>query len=62
MLNKIMIVVKKIILGFLFIYAFNSLMFSLDVNIPINFLTVSFVSVFGMPALICLSLFSLFIF
>ena len=47
MLNKIMIVVKKIILGFLFIYAFNSLMFSLDVNIPINFLTVSFVSVFG---------------
>ncbi len=62
MLNKVMFVVKKIILGFLFIYAYNTILFSLDLNIPINIFTIFLVTILGMPALIGLSLFSLFIF
>ena len=46
MLNKIMIVVKKIILGFLFIYAFNSLMFSISFWNASTYLSISIFTVY----------------
>lgn len=61
-MNKIFWLLKKAIFGFLFLYAYNSFMFSLGLNIPINIFTVIFVTVLGFPGLIGLCLFSLFIF
>ena len=61
MLNKIIFILKKIILGFLFIYGYNTFMFSLNLNIPINIFTISIVTIFGLPALVGLSLFNIFI-
>lgn len=51
-------VIKKIILSTLFIYSFDVFATSLGVSIPINFVTVFLVSVFEIPAILCLILFS----
>ena len=60
MLKKIIAVAKKITFAFLFIYAFNKLAVSINIIIPLNFITVGLVSVLGVPALFMLVLFSIF--
>lgn len=59
MLKKILSFVKKIILGFLFIYAFNKLGVTTNMLIPLNFITVFLVGILGIPALIILIMFSI---
>lgn len=58
-MKKIIILIKKIILGMLFIYAYNKMTLPLNIMIPINIYTVIFVSICGIPAIITLILFSL---
>ncbi|MGM9881288.1 MAG: pro-sigmaK processing inhibitor BofA family protein [Bacilli bacterium] len=62
MFNKIFRILKKVIFGFLFLYAYNSFMFSLGFNIPINVFTVAFVTILGFPGLVGLCFLSLFVF
>lgn len=62
MINKVLIVIKKVILSILFLYAFNIVVYPLNMVIPINVINVLFVTFFGLPFIICFCLFSLFIF
>ena len=62
MLKKLCSLVKKIIIGFLFIYAYNVIIFPLNMTIAFNLVTILLVTFFGFPAIIGLCLFSLFIF
>lgn len=51
MLKKIAIVLKKIVLAFLMLYGLNYFISSLQIYIPINIITVSIVSLLGVPGL-----------
>ena len=59
MIKKIINILKKFILAVLFIYTYNKLTIPLNIYIPINFFTVFFVSVCGIPSILVLILFSL---
>lgn len=59
MLKKIFIVIKKIIMAVLFIYAYNKLALPLNVVIPMNVITVCLVAICGIPSILMLVLFSL---
>lgn len=61
MLNKLFSLFKRIIFAGLLLYTYDSVnVFSRGV-IPINFITLLLVTVFGIPALFCLVLFSFLI-
>lgn len=53
-MKKILMVIRKIVVGFCIIYAFNLVVTGLDIFIPINFITVGVVSILGMPGLLAL--------
>ena len=53
-MKKILWVVKKIILAFCLIYAFNLIVVGLDIFIPLNIVTVSLVSCLGISGLLAL--------
>ena len=59
MVKKIFNVIKKIILAVLLIYAYNKLALPLGLVIPINVVTVLLVTLFGIPSILMLILFSL---
>lgn len=58
-LKKIFLIMKKVILSVLVIYAYNKLSLPLDIFIPMNFVTIFLVSIFGIPSMLMLILFSL---
>lgn len=47
-------IVKRIIMSIFLLYGLNLLINSLDIIIPINFITISSVSILGIPALLTL--------
>ena len=53
-MKKILWVVKKIVLAFCLIYAFNLIVVGLDIFIPLNIVTVSLVSSLGISGLLAL--------
>ena len=53
---------KKIILSAVLLYAYNKLAISFNAIIPINVVTVAFVLVLGIPAIVRLVLFNLLFF
>jgi len=59
MFKKVYVVIKKIILAVLFIYAYNKLALPLNLIIPINFITVALVALCGIPSLLMLVLYYL---
>jgi len=59
MLKKIFNVIKRVILAVLLIYAYNKLALPLNLIIPINVITVLLVTLFGIPSILMLILFSL---
>lgn len=59
LLKLIFKVIKKIIVSCLLIYSFDIFVVSLGFNIPINFFTISLVSLFDFSGLFCLFIFSL---
>jgi chromate transport protein ChrA len=52
MLNKIFKFLKRIIITIFLLYGYNVLMEPLKLIIPINFITVLSISIFGLPALL----------
>jgi hypothetical protein len=46
--------VKRIIYNFLLIYSFNIVLQPLNINIPLNFITVGVVALFGISAFLSL--------
>lgn len=61
MIKNIFLLIKKLILAILFIYAFNVIVFPINTVIPINIFTVLFVTIFGLPGVIGICLFSILI-
>lgn len=61
MIKKLFYVIKKLIVGVLMIYTYNIILVPLGIVISINFFSVFLVSVFGLPAIMALCLFSLLI-
>ena len=61
MLKKILILLQQIIFAVVLIYTYNSLSISICSSIPINFLTVSLITLFGFFAMFQLIIFSYYI-
>lgn len=61
MLKKIVLLIKRFILGMLFLYAYNVIVFPINMTIPINIFTILLITLFGLPALVGFCLFSLFV-
>ncbi len=61
MFKKLLLIVKKVILATLFIYAYNVLAVPLEMIVPINLVTILIVSVLGIPGLGGLVMFSVLI-
>lgn len=51
MIKKLIIILKKIVFSFLILYGLNYFVSSLQVYIPINLITVSVVTLLGIPGL-----------
>lgn len=62
MLNIIKQLIKKFIFSFLFIYAFNVVVYPLNMVMPINVINVLLVTFFGFSSIIVFSIFSLLFF
>lgn len=62
MLKKIFKIVKKVVLSIALLYSFNVLVSSLDILIPINYITVAIISFLGIPGLLSLLVLHLVIF
>ena len=58
MILKLLKLLKKIVVATLLIYSFDVFAVSLNLSIPINFITVFLVTLFDIPALMCLVIFS----
>ena len=56
MIKMIINVVKKIVIGIFILYGFNLLVSSINIIIPINYITVGTVSFLGIPGLLSLVL------
>lgn len=61
MLKKIFKIIKKIIMASILIFAYNKISLSLNATIPLNFVTILSVTVFGIPAIFFLVIFYLVI-
>jgi len=53
-MKKVLKLVKKLIYGFLLIYSFNIILQPLNINIPLNLITIGVVSLFGISAFLSL--------
>lgn len=53
-MKKILFIVRRIIFAFCIIYAFNLIVVGLEIFIPLNIVTISVVSLLGMPGLLSL--------
>ena len=60
MFNKVFFLIRRLILSMFIIYAYNSLVISFNMIIPINISTITLVSIFGVVAMIELIIFSFF--
>lgn len=54
MIKKIVNGLRKVVVAFLILYGFNLLVSSINIYIPINFVTVGVTSVLGIPGLLSL--------
>ena len=59
MLKKFLVLLEKIIISVLLIYAYNKLSLPLNIIILINLITIFLVTLFGIPSILMLILFSL---
>ena len=59
MLKKFLVLLEEIIISVLLIYAYNKLSLPLNIIIPINLITIFLVTLFGIPSILMLILFSL---
>lgn len=54
MLKKIFQILKKIVFSMFLIYGYNLIAVPLGILVPLNILTVLYVAIFGVPALLSL--------
>lgn len=54
MLKNIFKVVKKVVLAIALLYSFNLLVSSMNILIPINYISIGVVSILGIPGLLSL--------
>ena len=59
MLKVILNVVKKVIIGMILLFGYNTFLSSLNLMIPINVITIVIASLFDVPGVIGLALFLL---
>lgn len=62
MLKKIFQILKKIVFSMFLIYGYNLIAVPLGILVPLNILTVLYVAVFGVPALLSLIALIFFVF
>lgn len=55
-MEKVFLVIKRVILTILMLYALNLMISSLNIMIPINIINVAFVSIFGIPGILVLAI------
>jgi len=56
MLNFFVSILKKIVMGFIILYGYNMIAVNFNLVLPINLITVFFVSFLGFPALFSLTM------
>lgn len=62
MFKKLFKLVKKVIMAAILLYAYNRFAVSFGATIPINLITIVFVSIFGIPAMVGFVLFNFIFF
>lgn len=62
MIKKLILLIKKLVFSFFLLYAYNVIVEPLNLNIPINIITLSLLTIFGVPALVSLIIISVVIF
>ena len=62
MLKKIFQIFKKILFSMFLIYGYNLIAVPLEILVPLNILTVLYVAIFGVPALLSLIALIFFVF
>jgi hypothetical protein len=62
MLNTIIDVIKKILVSAFIIYGYNVLVVPLNLNIPINIITILMITIFGIPSLFSFSIILLLVY
>lgn len=62
MVKKILVVFKRIIISAFILYGYNLIATSLNLIIPINFVTVGTLTIFGLPALFAFIIIRILIF
>ena len=62
MFRKVIQIIKKIVFSSFLLYGYNILVEPLGLIIPINVITVVFISIFGLPALCALILIYVLVF
>lgn len=58
---KIFYLIKRIILGTFLLYGYNLIAVNFNMIIPINFFTILIVTILGIPSVLALLLFKIFI-
>lgn len=61
-MKKLFKILKKITVSFFLLYAYNLIIEPLNLIVPINVITLTSVSIFGIPALLSFIAISIFIF
>lgn len=62
MVKKIFQILKKIVFSMFLIYGYNLIAVPLGILVPLNILTILYVSIFGVPALLSLITLIFFVF
>ena len=62
MINKLLKLVKKVVMAIALLYSFNLLLSSLNILVPINYISIGTVSLLGIPGLLSLIAIRLIIF
>ena len=60
-MKKMLGVIKKIVLSFVVLYGYNLIATNFNLVLPINIFTVSIITVLGLPSLLALIFFKMFI-
>lgn len=53
-------IIKKVVIGMILLFGYNTFLSSLNLMIPINVITIVIASIFDVPGIIALALFLLF--
>lgn len=62
MLKKIVKILKKIVLSFLLIYGYNLVISPINMLVPLNIITISYITILGIPAFLSIIVISFFIY